>query len=169
MNASQSYGLTVEQVQEMVRRELSTPKRVGYALLGMLTLTAAGLIGTLWWTEPEPLPLRTQVAFGLLMAINVAWSVFCGWVVTRRKVLFAVHSVIAGWMAVAFCSLFLLMGLAIVLARANSAAVITVGVLGFAQLLVATLVLRNAQWRRSALLARRDELAMALQQRRQVC
>ena len=169
MNASQSYGLTVEQVQEMVRRELSTPKRVGYASLGMLTLTAAGLIGTLWWTEPEPLPLRTQMAFGLLMAINVAWSVFCCWVVTRRKVLFAAHSVIAGWMAVAFCSLFLLMGLAIVLARANWAAVITVGAFGFAQLLIAMLVLRNAQWRRSALLARRDELAIALQQRRQVC
>ena len=169
MSASQPNGLTVEQVQELVRRELSTPKRVGYSLLGMLTLTAAGLIGTLWWTEPEPLPLRTQVAFGLLMAINVAWTVFFGWVVTRRKVLFAVHRVIAGWMAVGFCSLFLLMGLAIALARANWTAVITVGVFGVAQLLVAALMLRNAQGRRSALLARRDELASALQQHRQVC
>src|SRR5215213_3226703 len=107
MSAFKSNGLTVEQVQEMVRRELSTPKRVAYSLLCMFTLMAAGLIALLWWTEPAPLPLRTQVAFGLLMAINVAWSVFFGWVVTRRKVLFAMHSVIAGWMAIAFCSIFL--------------------------------------------------------------
>ena len=113
MRQVETIGLTVEQVQEMARRELSTPTRIGYLLLLMFTLMGAGLIGTLWLTEPGPLPLRTQVAFGLLVAINLSWSALFGWVLTQRKVLFAIHSVIAGWMAVAFCSVFLLFGLAI--------------------------------------------------------
>jgi hypothetical protein len=166
MSALKSNGLTVDQVQQLVRRELSTPKRVGYSLLCMFTVTAAGLIALLWLTEPAPLPLRTQVAFGLLVAINLAWSVFFGWVVTRRKVLFAMHSVIAGWMSVAFCSIFLLMGLAIAVARMNFTALAAVGILGAAQLIVAALVLRQAQRRRNSLLARRHDLVSALAQLR---
>ena len=74
MRQFEATGLTVEQVQEMARRELSTPTRVGYLLLLMFALLGAGLISTLWVTEPGPLPLRTQVAFGLLVMINLAWS-----------------------------------------------------------------------------------------------
>lgn len=162
-----STGLTVERVQEIVRRELSTPTRIGYSLMCMFTLTAAGLIGTLWLTERGPLPLRTHIAFGLLVAINLAWSALFGWVVTRRKVLYAMHSVIAGWMAVGFCSLFLLFGLAIGLTRMNTTALVAVGLLGIVQLLVAIAMLRHAQRRRRALLARRDELAGKLAQQGQ--
>lgn len=166
MRQLESAGLTVEQVQEMVRRELSAPTRIGYSLLCMFTLTAAGLVSTLWLTEPGPLPLRTHIVFGLLVAINLAWSALFGWVVTRRKVLYAMHSVIAGWMALAFCSLFLLLGLAIGLARMNMTALVGVGLLGTVQLLVAIAMLRHAQRRRRALLARRDELAGRLAQHR---
>src|SRR6188768_2865068 len=98
MKPVEAMGLTVEQVQEMARRELSIVTRIGYLLLLMFALLGAGLISTLWLTEPGPLPLRTQVAFGLLIVINLSWSVLFGWVLTRRKVLFAIHSVIAGWM-----------------------------------------------------------------------
>jgi len=101
------------------------------------------------------------------VAINLAWSALFGWVVTRRKVLYAMHSVIAGWMAVAFCSLFLLLGLAIGLTRMNTTALVAVGLLGTVQLLVAIAMLRHAQHRRRALLARRDELAGKLAQYRQ--
>src|SRR3990170_206308 len=157
MTHTESIGLTVAQVQDMVRRELSTPKRIGYLLMLMLTLTGAGLIGSLWLTEPAPLPLRTHVAFGLLVVINLAWSALFGWVLTRRKVLYAMHRVIAGWMAVVFCGVFLLFGLTIAIVRMNTIALTVVGVVGIAQLLIAITVLRRARRRRRELWARRSE------------
>ena len=162
MRPLETSGLTVEQVQAMARRELSMPTRIGYLLLLMLTLMGAGLISTLWITEPEPLPLRTQVAFGLLVTINLAWSALFSWVLTQRKVLFAIHNVIAGWMAVAFCSVFLLAGLAIGLMRMNTTALILVGVVGSVQLFAAIILLKRSRRRRRELLARRDELTGAL-------
>jgi hypothetical protein len=162
MRQLETTGLTVEQVQAMARRELSMPTRIGYLLLLMLTLMGAGLISTLWITEPEPLPLRTQVAFGLLVAINLSWSALFSWVLTQRKVLFAIHNVLAGWMAVAFCSIFLLAGLAIGWMRMNTTALVLVGVVGSVQLLAAIIMLRRSRRRQRELLARRDELTDAL-------
>jgi hypothetical protein len=164
MKLTYSATLTVEQAQEMVRRELSTPKRLGYLLLLMMTLVAACLISTLWITEPAPLPLRTHVAFGLLTFINLAWSVLFGWIVTRRKVLFAQHRVIAGWIALAFCALFLIVGLVVAAIRMNTTALAFVGVVGMCQLLLAIVVLKRAHLRRRELLARRDELTATLLQ-----
>ena len=166
MRQLETTGLTVEQVQEMARRELSTPTRFGYLLLLMFTLLGAGLVSTLWITEPGPLPLRTQVAFGLLVLINLAWSALFGWVLTQRKVLFAIHSVIAGWMAVVFCSVFLLLGLAIGFTRMNSTALILVGAMGTVQLFAAIIMLKRSQRRRRDLLARRQELTGALAESR---
>jgi hypothetical protein len=162
MRQAETIGLTVEQVQEMARRELSTPTRIGYLLLLMFTLMGAGLIGTLWLTEPGPLPLRTQVAFGLLVAINLSWSALFGWVLSQRKVLFAIHGVIAGWMAVVFCSVFLLFGLAIGMSRMNPTMCIIVGAVGIVQLFVAIMMLKRSQRRRRELLARRHVLTAAL-------
>ena len=162
MKPIETSALTIAQVQEMARRELSTPTRIGYLLLLMVALLGAGLIGTLWLTEPQPLPLRTQVAFGLLVMINLAWSALFGWVLTQRKVLFAIHSVIAGWMAVVFCSIFLLLGLVIGFARMNTTALALVGVVGTAQLFAAIVMLKRSQRRRRELVARRHELVEAL-------
>jgi hypothetical protein len=164
MKPTYSVTVTVKQAQEMVRRELSTPKRLGYLLLLMLTLTAACLIGTLWITEPAPLPLRTHIAFGLLTFINLAWSVLFGWIVIRRKVLYAQHKVIAGWMALAFCALFLIVGLVVAAVRMNTTAFAFVGVVGMCQILLAALILKRARYRRRELLARRDELTAMLHQ-----
>jgi hypothetical protein len=161
-------SLTVEQAQKMVRRELSTPARLGYLLLLMMTLTAAGLIATLWITEPGPLPMRTHVAFGLLTMINLAWAVLFGWVLTRRKVLYAMHRVIAGWMALSFCALFLLFGLMIAVVRTDATASAFIGLVGAGQLVVAVILLRRARRRQHALLARRDELASMLLQSQKV-
>lgn len=166
MKPLETSGLTVERVQEMARRELSTPTRIGYLLLLMVALLGAGLISTLWLTEPHALPLRTQLAFGLLVAINLAWSALFGWVLTQRKVLFAIHSVIAGWMAVVFCSVFLLLGLAIGFTRMNTTALIVVGVVGTGQLFAAIIMLKRSQRRRRDLLARRQELTGALAESR---
>jgi hypothetical protein len=166
MKTVETIGLTVEQVQKMARRELSTATRIGYLLLLMFALLGAGLISTLWLTEPGPLPLRTQVAFGLLIVVNLSWSVLFGWVLTQRKVLFAIHSVIAGWMAVVFCSVFLLLGLAIGMMRMNPTMTAIVGIVGAIQLLVAVIMLKRGKRRRCELLARRHVLVGALAESR---
>jgi hypothetical protein len=57
----------------------------------------------------------TQIAFGLLLVIALTWSAFFFWTVTRRKVLLAWHRVLAGRLAVLFCSLFTLGALALAL------------------------------------------------------
>jgi hypothetical protein len=149
---------SIKQIQEMVRKELSTQTRIGYLLLLMLTLMAAGLLATLWLTEPGPLPMRTHFALAGLVAINLAWSALFGWIVSRRKVLFAMHNVIAGWMAVAFCSLFLLFGLTVGLLKLNVAAIVAVALVGGIQLFIAIAILLRALRRRRYLLVRRDEL-----------
>jgi hypothetical protein len=148
----------VDQIHLAMRRELSTRRRVVYLLLMLGTLTAAGLIGSLWLTEPGSLPLRTQLAFGCLVVINLSWAAFCGWVLARRQVLFAAHRVIAGWMAIGFCLLFLGMGLLIAYQRGNSRALIVIAVIGAAEVCAAIVILTRAQRSRRQLLARRDEL-----------
>ena len=104
MKPTYSATLTVEQAQEMV-----SPRTFYAEATGILTVAYddahSGMFDWHFWiTEPAPLPLRTHVAFGLLTFINLAWSVLFGWIVTRRKVLYAQHRVIAGWMALAFCA-----------------------------------------------------------------
>jgi hypothetical protein len=159
MTHTEIVGLSVAQVQDMLRRELSTAKRIVYLFLLLLTVTGAGLIGSLWLTEPGPLPLRTHLAFGALVAINLAWSALFGWVVTRRKVLFAVHRVIAGWMAVVFCGIFLLLGAVIAISRGNITGLYASGLVGIVMLFIAITILKRARRRRQLLLARRNELA----------
>jgi hypothetical protein len=154
----ESTSLTIEQVQDMVRRELSAPTRIGYLLMFLITMTAAGLIGTLWLTEPGPLPLRTHMAFAALVAINVAWSVLFGWVLTKRKVLLALHRVIAGWMALLFCGVFLVVGLTIAVIKMNTTALIAIGLVGSVQVVAAVVMLVRARRRRRQLLERRNEL-----------
>jgi hypothetical protein len=165
MTRSQSTGLTVEQVQAMLHRELSTPTRVGYLLMLLVTLLAAGLVGMLWLTEPRSLPVRTHLAFSALVAINLAWAALSGWVVTRRKVLFAAHNVIAGWMAVTFCTVFLASGIVIAMVRMNLLALVAVVLVGGAQLFAAVAVLIHARRRRRQLLSRRSELSDMLSER----
>lgn len=158
MHAQTSPKLDAAAVRRMLQEELSTKVRVGYTLLLLVGLTAAVLISSLWLTEPGPIPTRTQIAFGLIVAINLAWATLAAWVLTRRKVLYAMHRVIAGWMAVAFCAAFLLIGLAIAYQRANWTALAVIGIIGSAQIVVAIALLLRARRRRSELLARRDQL-----------
>ena len=67
-------------------------------------LTAAAVIGVLWITEPA-LPPRTQVAFGGLVLIGLAWAGYGSWALTRRTPLFALDRVIAAWLSVAATNL----------------------------------------------------------------
>ncbi|WP_187414686.1 hypothetical protein [Nonomuraea sp. PA05] len=122
----------------------------------------AGLAGTvfvaaLWWSEPGPLPGRTQAAFACFTVFCLAWTSYGGWLLTRRVPLFATDRVVAGWIALV-ASLVTGVGLAGVAVQRGGglgAALATGGVLVAAALV---LVVR-AHTRRAALLRRRRELS----------
>src|SRR5215213_4074303 len=105
-------SVTVEQMQQLVATELSVGSRVGYVMLLLIAISATGIIGALWFTEP-PLPGRTQFAFAVMILIGLSWTGFALWVLTRRHVLLAGHRVIATRMASGFTAVFVLGSLAL--------------------------------------------------------
>ena len=85
---------------EFVRIEASLGTRVRYVALLLASVGMMAIIGTLLATEVD-LPSRARLAFGAMIAISAAWAGLAGWVLTRRRPLFAQDRVIAGWIAVA--------------------------------------------------------------------
>ena len=136
-----------EATRQWVRSELSMRSRLSYVLLLLLASGGLVVVGSLWLTEPS-LPLRTQIAFGGLCGICLAWVCFCGWVLTRRKVLYAKHQIVSARMAVAFCVLFILGSLAVGFSQQNPggylAAAVGVGWLGLAIVLLVWAERRHA-------------------------
>ena len=151
-----------EEVRKSLAGELSTRSRLAYTFLLLVDLTGAAALGSLWLTEPA-LPVRTQVAFALLLAFALTWSGFLFWTLTRRKVLLARHRVLAGRLAVLFCSLFTLGALALGLTQPDQRATgLSAAGMGAFLLLVAVALLISAQRRFGELTARRRELEREL-------
>ena len=94
-------------VEALIAAELSAPSRTRYLLLLLMSLISSSVVASLLLAEVA-LPLRTRVAFVLVLMIGLCWAVFAGWVLTRRRVLLARHRVFAARMAVAFTSLYTL-------------------------------------------------------------
>ncbi len=95
----------IQAAQQLLRSELSMSSRLPYVLLLLLATAMVIVIGSLWLTEPS-LPMRTQGAFGVLCGIGVGWMVFCVWVLTQRRVLYARQQVISARLGMAFSALF---------------------------------------------------------------
>lgn len=153
---------SVEEVRKSLAGELSTRSRLTYTVLLLVDLALAIALGSLWLTEPS-LPARTQIAFGLLLAFALTWSGFLLWMLTRRKVMLARHRVLAGRLAVTFCSLFTLGALALGLAQPDQRATgLSAAGMGGFLLLVAVALLISAQRRYRALTARRLDLEREL-------
>jgi hypothetical protein len=146
---------SVEEMQRRMSTELSVPARIGHTALLLVALLGSVAIGSLWLTEPS-LPVRTQVAFAVLVAINLSWVAFAAWVLTRRRVLLAGHSIIAARMAVTFCAVFTA-GALVVGGRAGYAA----GGTGVVLLAIAIAMLRSARRRFEELMERRRALEVS--------
>jgi hypothetical protein len=86
-------------LRSLLQAELALPSRLGYTLLLLAALGATGVFVLLLLTEPA-LPLRTRVAFGGGALIGLAWASVAAWVLTRRRVLYARHRVVATRLAV---------------------------------------------------------------------
>jgi len=147
-------------VQKLARGELSVKARLGYVVLLLAAVGMTVLVLTLWLTEPG-VPARAQVAFGVMSLIGISWIGLSTWALTTTRILAAKDRVIAGWMAVSFTSLFLLVaGMAVVLSgKTGSAGGLIVPVLMW---LAALRALKKARLKYAELAARRAELERQL-------
>lgn len=153
---------SLEEIRKSLAGELSTRSRLAYTVLLLVDLGLAVAVASLWLTEPG-LPARTHIAFGLLVAFALVWSGFLLWTLTRRKVMLARHRVLAGRLAVTFCSLFTLGALALGLFQPERRATgLSAAGMGGFLLLVAVALLVPAQRRYRELMARRLELEREL-------
>ncbi|CAN5676404.1 hypothetical protein BH23GEM11_BH23GEM11_07120 [soil metagenome] len=140
-------------IRAMIRRETALPSRLGHTALLVAGLLMAGVTAALLLTEVG-LPMRTRIAFAAMLVIGLSWSAFAGWVLARRRVLFAQHRVISGFMAVLFTGVFTV---GAVLVGQIPAAAVGVTLCG-----VAGMLLVRARAKRAALMQRRSELEQAL-------
>jgi len=134
-----SSGVPTEaDIQRMLAAELPLPGRIGFVLLFLVGVGSAGVAGSLALTEPA-IPVRTRLAFAVMVAIGVTWAGFAAWVLARRRVLFGRHRVIAARLAVAFTGLFVLGAAAVTGLREDSP-------IGRSAVLVGLLMLAAAIW-----------------------
>jgi len=153
--------LSVQQVQLYVQEEASMKRRMIYTLLLLFDAGVVVMLVALWSTEPS-LPFRTHLAFGAMLAVGLAWLGFFGWVLSRRRPLFALDKVIAGRLALTFTTLFLLGGIAVAVQRAHWLGLLTVVLVAGMFVAVAATTFVRAIRIRQSLLRRREELVAHL-------
>ena len=151
---------SLERIQAMARANLSLSARMGYVGLLLVSAAMTTVVISLWITEPS-LPVRTQLAFGVMSLIGASWCALALWVLRARRPLFARDRLIAGRMAVTFTSLFAAAGLvsAVMLGSPAAYAAFASGVV---MLAAAIAVFARARRRFAQLAARRQELERAL-------
>jgi hypothetical protein len=147
-------------VQRLADAELSVGSRVGYVALLLVALMMTTVIVALLVTEPVLAP-HVQIAFAVMIAIGLSWTVFAVWVLTRRRVLLAGHKIVAGRMAVTFTSVFVVGSVAVRYATGNPRAFIAAAS-GMAMLAVAVIVLVRAHRSFARLNERRNALEREL-------
>lgn len=149
-----------QKLRDLTERTLSPAGRYAHVLLLLAAAAAGVLVLALLLTEPS-LPLRTQTAFGTMLAIAGAWVGYSAWVLLHRRPLMHAHRVVAACLATAFSGLFAVATLTAAAMTGAQAAALAGGV-GVVMLGAAIGLLVHAHRRRRALLARRDELMRAL-------
>lgn len=138
------------------RAMLSGPGRWGHVALLAAALAMAATLGSLLATEPG-LPLRTIVAFSVMLAMALAWVVYAVWVLAQRRPLFGRHRVLASSMGSGFAGLYTAGAAALWLGADMPAAGLAAG-LGLAMLGVGLLLLIRARRQVQALQAWRRQL-----------
>ncbi|MGW4790975.1 transmembrane transport protein [Nonomuraea sp. NPDC004297] len=147
-----------EQLERVLATEVSLRSRLGHVAVGLAGGCGAALITVLWVTEPNPLPTRTQAVFVGLIAIGLAWAVFAGWVLSRRRPLFARDRVLSARIALAATVVTAAGGVALAAARGGTADLVATAAGGVVFTAAAMLALVRARRRRRELLRLRDAL-----------
>jgi hypothetical protein len=150
----------LQELRELTATELSLPSRLRYVCLLLIASTMTAIVTALLLTETA-LPARTSIALAVLAFIGASWVIFAAWVLTRKRVLFNSHRIVAGRLAVIFCSVFTIGALSLGFARSNAGGY-AAATMGTAMLAVAIVLLVRARRRFASLSRRRAELERAL-------
>ena len=140
--------------------EVSFRSRIGHLALLLGATGGSVVVGSLLATE-DSLPLRTSIALGILLLINLSWVVFAAWVLTARRAMLFNHRVVAGRIAVAAAIAFT-SGAAVLTATMQSAASYAATGSGLVLLAIAIALLMRAKRDFRALQRRRAELEARL-------
>lgn len=150
-------GRSPSEVLGILQGELSRRDRLRYVGVLLAGLAVASVVGSLWATEPS-LPLRTHLAFGGIVALALGWVGVAGYVLSRRRPLYATDRVLASGMGMAATFVVGLAAVVISALRAGQGAGATAA-MAAATLFAASAALHlRARAQRRALLARRREL-----------
>ncbi|MFD5316112.1 transmembrane transport protein [Streptomyces sp. NPDC127098] len=148
-----------EELRHALAAEASLSSRMRHVAVGLTGGCGAALVALLWATEPGPLPTRTQVAFGGLVGVGLAWAVFAGWVLCRRRPLFARDRVLGARLALVVTTVTGVAGTVLAAARGtHQAGVLAVASGGAVLVAAAGVLLVRARSRRRELLRLRDSL-----------
>ncbi len=147
-----------ERLERVLAAEVSLRSRLRYVAVGLAGGCGAAMIAVLWATEPHAPPLRTQAVFAGLIAIGLAWAVFAGWVLSRRRPLFARDQVLSARIALAATAATTLAGVALAAVRGSIADLAATATGGVVFTAAAMLTLVRARQRRRELLRLRDAL-----------
>ena len=140
-------------IQRLLSSELSRPKRFAYVALLLFATGVTSVVTALLLTEPA-LAARTQAAFSVMVAIGVSWIALFAWTLTSRRPLLGRDSLIAGYMSVAFTTMFALGSLAVGYGTSQRAPY-AAAAMGFVLLAVAIALLARARRRVAQLVERR--------------
>ena len=140
---------------------LSPLSRAAHVALMLVSLAMTILLVSLLATEPA-LPMRTQVSFGAMTAIGLAWVAYASWVLRHRRSLLANQRVVAARMALVF-SLAFTAGAAWLGFADGQPAMRWAAGLGAVMAAVAIGILVRAHRHRAGLLARRRQLEQQIQ------
>lgn len=162
MTHSSPPARIADDLRQLTALELSLPSRLRYLALLLASSTMSAIVIALLLTEPM-LPRRTSMALGVLAVIGVSWMIFAAWVLTRKRVLLGDHRIVAGRLAVVFCTVFVIGALSVGLATARSSP-FAAAAMGAVMLGVAVTMLARAKRRFAQLSRRRDELRRLLGQ-----
>jgi len=157
MNDVHSPKVSVVEMQHLINGELSLRSRLGHTALLLFALAMTVAIASLWLTEPS-LPMRTHLAFGVMVGIGLSWVAYTVWVLTRRRVLLAGHRVIAARMAVTFTTIFVLGSVALGIWSPVGKPAYAAAGFGVLMLMVAVAMLLSARRRFEELMQRRRAL-----------
>ncbi|TDD20465.1 transmembrane transport protein [Nonomuraea diastatica] len=147
-----------EQLERVLATEVSLRSRLRHVAVGLAGGCGAAVIAVLWATEPNTLPTRTQAVFAGLIAIGLAWAFFAGWVLSRRRPLFAQDRVLSARIALAATVVTAAGGVALAAARGSTADLVATAAGGVVFTAAAVLALVRARRRRRELLRLRDAL-----------
>ncbi|XTZ14502.1 hypothetical protein ACQSSU_23880 [Micromonospora echinospora] len=144
--------MSAQEIIDRLAPTLSVRTRIRAVAALLAGLAGAVFVVSLWWSEPGPLPGRTQLAFALFTVFSVAWACYGGWLLTRKVPLFATEQVIAAWIAL-IASVVTTGLVAIVAGRSGTGLVPALAIGGLFVAAALVLALR-AHTRRAALLRR---------------